>query len=182
VYGIIAIIGTTGISMAYAINIQLSGDVQVDENLNVDGVITGPTIDNLQTEINNLDNSLASLSTEGIIEKPNTLLIDGSNNPGTEITYSQFGFANIPLDGSNPTLNVQEFRKFCVFVAASGLSAQSVNITHGKLTGNTWGDTTQITIQEINCFEVSAPDMLIRLDGGTPSSTEFVRFWVYLTS
>ncbi len=42
-----------GMSSAYAINIQLAGDVTVDDNLDVAGVITGPTITTINGAIAN---------------------------------------------------------------------------------------------------------------------------------
>ena len=59
------ILGTAGITTAFAIGtITLAGDVQVDGNLNVDGQITGPTITDLQSQI---DSSAAVLSCENQI-------------------------------------------------------------------------------------------------------------------
>jgi len=218
------------------ITITLDGDVDITENLDVVGTITGQTIDNLQNQINaagisaetqtqidgiegnvtspifgleeiknevrfiegnvtsptfgleeikievaNIETTIESLATNGFIEKPNTLFIDGSN---TEITLSGSGAITLPLDKDvSPTIaDVDEFRKYCLLVSDNGISPTILNVVFGKLSGSTIANSIDVSFNDIHCFDVNGPQIAITLKGGSPSATETVNFWVYMTS
>ena len=152
----------------------------------IEGNLTSPTfgLEEIKIEVENIETTIESLATDGFIEKPNTMLLDLSGGSGVAITLDGSGNVFVPIDsdGSPTRLSMDEFRKFCLFVGSSETSAINVVIVEGKASGTTMVDTTPINFDDIRCFDVKGPDLLILLEGGTPSSSEFVKLWIYLTS
>jgi hypothetical protein len=158
-------------------------ETQID---NIEDNIISPIfgLEEIKIEVANIETTIESLAADGFIEKPNTMFLDFSMGNGVAITLDGSGDAFIPIDddGSPTQLAVDEFRKVCVFVRSSETSATTLSIIEGKASGTSMLDSTVVSFDDLHCVDVKAPQFLIRLTGGTPSSSEFVKLWIYLTS
>jgi len=148
------ILGAVGVSAAYGlITITLAGNVVVTGDLDVAGNISGPTIDNLQTQIDNVTNALFSCEsggetcTAGIGECQNSgvfVCVSGnaecSASPGTASAELCDGFDN-NCDGQTDdtflnlgavcSVGIGECESMGTFVCSADEQGTECNVTPG---------------------------------------------------
>lgn len=110
---------------------------------------------------------------------PNTKLYNFVDTPA-QITYSQFGEAQVPLD-ANPIVDVTGYRQVNVRIGQT--KATSWSLYMGKISNATLSVENMRSVDNaIHTFDVVGPEIVLFLRGGTPKSKEKVQLWVYLRS
>jgi hypothetical protein len=115
-----------------------------------------------------------------MVDLPNTRFINFVDSP-VAVTFSQAGSAFIHFAPAATVIDVTGFRKGCFCVGQT--SATTVVVGIGKIANATLSqELVFLRDDNIHCFDIIGPQVVVILRGGTPNTTEDVQFWLYLTS